>query len=189
MITVIFGYCRISKPQQNIERQVRNIISLFPNACIMKEACTGAALTRPVWNKLYKGLKKGDTIVFDSVSRMSRNAKEGTELYMELLEKGIEHVFLKEPYVNTETYRQALSSGIDLVGNDIADIYIEATNKVLKLFASKQIELAFEHSEKEVKDLRQRTKEGIETARLKGKQIGCVNGRKLNIKKKLLQRS
>ncbi len=183
MIIVIFGYCRISKPQQNIERQVRNIISLFPNACIMKEAYTGTALTRPVWNRLYKGLKKGDTIVFDSVSRMSRNAKEGSELYMELLEKGIELVFLKEPYVNTETYKQALSSGVGLVGNDIADIYIEATNKVLKLLAAKQIELAFEQSEKEVKDLRQRTKEGIETARLKGKQIGCIKGRKLNIKK------
>jgi DNA invertase Pin-like site-specific DNA recombinase len=32
-------------------------------------------------------------------------------------------------------------------------------------------------------DIRQRTKEGIETARLNGKQIGCVKGSKLNIKK------
>lgn len=180
---MIFGYCRISRPQQNIERQVRNILSSFPSAHIIKEAYTGTSLSRPVWNRLYKGLKEGDTIVFDSVSRLSRNAKEGAELYMELLEKGVELVFLKEPYINTATYKQALSSGIELVGNDIADIYIAATNKVLKLLATKQIELAFEQSEKEVVDLRQRTKEGIATARLKGKQIGCVKGRKLNIKK------
>ena len=32
-------------------------------------------------------------------------------------------------------------------------------------------------------DLHQRTKEGIETARLNGKQIGGVSGRKLNVKK------
>ena len=66
---------------------------------------------------------------------------------------------------------------------DIADVYIEATNKVLKLLAAKQIELAFEQSEKEVMDIRQRTKEGIETARLNGKQIGLVKGSKLIVKK------
>jgi DNA invertase Pin-like site-specific DNA recombinase len=114
---------------------------------------------------------------------MSRNATEGIELYMQLFDKGIELVFLKEPHVNTSTYKQALSSGIELVGNDIADIYITATNKVLRLLAARQIELAFEQSEKEVSDLRQRTKEGIETARLNGKQIGGTKGKRLNIKK------
>lgn len=38
--------------------------------------------------------------------------------------------------------------------------------------AKEQIRLAFEQSEKEVQDLHQRTREGIETARLNGKQIG-----------------
>lgn len=180
---MIFGYCRISTPKQNIERQVRNILSSFPDAIIFKEIYTGVVSNRHAWLKLSKAVRSGDTIIFDSVSRMSRNAKEGKELYMELLDKGVELVFLKEPYVNTATYRQALSDSIKSVGNDIADIYIEATNKALKLLAAKQIEIAFEQSEKEVMDLRQRTREGIETARLKGKQIGCVKGRKLNIKK------
>ena len=120
---------------------------------------------------------------------MSRNAKEGIEQYMELLDKGIELVFLKEPYVNTENYKQALNGGVEFVGNDIADVYIEATNKVLKLLSAKQIELAFDQAEKEVMDIRQRTKEGIETARLNGKQIGNVTGRKMKIKKQLLQRN
>lgn len=180
---MVFGYCRISKPKQNIERQVRNILSSFPNADIFREVYTGIVSNRREWLRLCKTVRKGDTIVFDSVSRMSRNAQEGVEQYMELMDKGIELVFLKEPYVNTINYKQALSGGVELVGNDIADIYIEATNKVLKLLAAKQIELAFEQSEKEVMDLRLRTKEGIETARLKGKQIGCVKGSKLHIKK------
>jgi len=34
-----------------------------------------------------------------------------------------------------------------------------------------------------VQDLRQRTREGIETARISGKQIGGVSGRKLTTKK------
>ena len=64
-----------------------------------------------------------------------------------------------------------------------ADIYIEATNKVIKLLARKQIIQAFKQSEKEVEDLHQRTREGIETARLNGKQIGQKSGNKLHIKK------
>jgi DNA invertase Pin-like site-specific DNA recombinase len=180
---MIYGYCRISKPSQNIERQERNILSHFPTANIYKEVYTGVVINRTSWQKLCKVVHKGDTIVFDSVSRMSRNAKEGVEQYMDLLDKGIELVFLKEPYVNTENYKQALSGGVELVGNDIADVYIEATNKVLKLLAAKQIELAFDQAEKEVMDIRQRTKEGIETARLNGKQIGNVTGRKMMIKK------
>lgn len=180
---MVYGYCRISTPKQSIERQERNIISSFPNAVIYKEAYTGAVTARPIWNKLYKVLRSGDTVVFDSVSRMSRNAAEGIELYLELLNNGIELVFLKEPYVDTATYKQALNNAVELVGNDIADIYIEATNKVLRLLAAKQLELAFVQSEKEVSVLRQRTKEGIETARIKGKQIGAVKGSKLNIKK------
>ena len=49
--------------------------------------------------------------------------------------------------------------------------------------AKEQIRLAFEQSEKEVQDLRQRTKEGLQTARLNGKQIGQVAGKKLTTKK------
>lgn len=42
---------------------------------------------------------------------------------------------------------------------------------------------ASNQAEKEVNDLHQRTREGIETARLNGKQIGGIAGRKLNVKK------
>ena len=49
--------------------------------------------------------------------------------------------------------------------------------------AKEQIRIAFEQAEKEVQDLRQRTKEGIETARINGKQIGQTSGRKLTTKK------
>ncbi len=34
----------------------------------------------------------GDTIIFDSVSRMSRDSEEGYNLYEELFDKGIELV-------------------------------------------------------------------------------------------------
>lgn len=180
---MIYGYARISRPQQSIERQKRNIKAYDVNAHIVEEAYTGTKMDRPEWLKLYNKVQSGDTIIFDSVSRMSRSAEEGVDIYFELYEKGVNLVFIKEHHIDTTTYDSAIQQSIGVTGNDIADIYIEATNKVIKLLARKQIIQAFKQSEKEVEDLHQRTREGIETARLNGKQIGQKPGNKLHIKK------
>ena len=178
----IYGYCRISTRQQSIDRQIRNIKQKYEQAVIVTEAYTGTTTDRPEWNKLYKKVKAGDTIVFDSVSRMSRNAEDGFKLYEELYNKDIELVFLKEPHINTATYKKALQNNVALTGTTV-DYILEGINKYLMALAKEQIKLAFEQSEKEVKDLHQRTKEGIETARLNGKQIGQVKGAKLITRK------
>lgn len=180
-----YGYCRISRPTQNIERQVTNILSEFPDAKIIKEVFTGAKIDgRKEFNKLLKRLKSGDIAIFDSVSRMSRSADEGVRLYFELYDKGITLIFLKEPYINTDVYKESLRQSISSTGDEIADVYIEATNKVIRLLAKNQIVKAFEQAEKELLDLRERTKEGIREARANGKQIGAVKGSTYNIKKK-----
>ena len=181
----VYGYCRISTRQQSMERQIRNIKSEHEEAIIVTEVYTGTKLQeRPEWNKLYKKLKTGDTVVFDSVSRMSRNAEDGFALYEELYNKGIELVFLKEPHISTSTYKKALQNNIALTGTNV-DFILEGINKYLLALAKEQIRLAFEQSEKEVQDLHQRTKEGIETARLNGKQIGQKQGAKLTTKKSI----
>lgn len=110
---------------------------------------------------------------------MSRNADEGFCLYEELYNKGIELVFLKEPHINTSTYKKALESNISMTGTNV-DFILEGVNKSLLSLAKEQIRLAFEQSEKEVQDLHQRTKEGIETARLNGKQIGQKHSKDFN---------
>ena len=178
----IYGYCRISTPQQSIDRQERNILAAYQKAIIIKEVYTGTKQDRPEWNKLYKVLKTNDTIVFDSVSRMSRNAKEGFELYEDLYNKQINLVFLKEPHINTSTYKNAMKAQVSMTGDKV-DYILEGVNKYLMVLAKDQIKLAFEQSQKEVDDLRQRTKEGMETARRNGKQIGQKKGNSLNIKK------
>ena len=178
-----YGYCRISRKQQNIERQVRNILSVYPDADIRTEAYTGTKLDgRKELEKILKQVKSGDTIIFDSVSRMSRNADEGFELYQNLFQKGVELVFLKEPHINTKTYKKALQGRIEPTGTKV-DLILDGINAYLLELAKEQIKIAFEQAEKEVMDLRQRTKEGIETARRNGKQIGQEQGKKFNIKK------
>lgn len=182
----IYGYCRISTREQSIERQIRNIKGIYENAIIIDEVFTGTKVEgRTKWNNLLKKLKKGDTIIFDSVSRMSRNAEEGFELYEKLFNQGIELEFIKEPHINTSTYKKALTGGIELTGTTV-DLILEGVNKYLLALAKEQIKLAFEQAEKEVQDLRQRTKEGIETARLNGKQIGLEKGTKLTTKKSIV---
>ena len=178
-----YGYARISKPTQNIDRQIRNIKTYDETATIFQESYTGTKQERPQWRKLVKRLKSGDTVVFDSVSRMSRNAEEGFSEYECLYLKGINLVFLKEPHIDTETYKNALTQQIETTGNEIADTYIEATNKVLLMLAKLQIKLAFEQSEKEVRDLHTRTSEGMKTAALNGKPIGRKKGATIITKK------
>lgn len=181
----IYGYTRISTPKQNIDRQVRNILSLYPDAEIIREVFTGTKFQgRKEFDKLLVRIHSEDTIVFDSVSRMSRNAEEGFLMYEDLFCKGINLIFLKEPHINTETYKKALQGGIPTTGTNI-DCILEGINKYLLLLAKEQIRLAFEQSEKEVQDLRQRTREGIQSAKLNGKQIGQKPGTKLVTKKSL----
>jgi DNA invertase Pin-like site-specific DNA recombinase len=178
----IYGYVRISRPQQSAERQVRNIKAAYPSAVIVKEAYTGTTLNRPEWLKLYKKVRSGDTIIFDSVSRMSRSADEGVALYFELYERGIQLVFLKEHYIDTSVYAENIKDRIELQGTDEDEI-LKGLNNYFRKLAERQIRIAFEQSEKEIEDLRQRTREGIETARLNGKQIGQRLGNKLTVKK------
>lgn len=186
----VYGYCRISRKEQNIERQERNIKAAFPGAIIVKEAFTGTKIDgRKEFLWILKAAEAGDTIVFDSVSRMSRNAEEGFTEYQRLFDKGIELVFLKEPQINTATYKAAMEAKIQAVstGDAAADkltaAIMAAIQEYMMNLAKRQIQLAFEQAQKEVDDLHQRTKEGIETARLHGKQIGQKAGNKLVIKK------
>ena len=183
-----YGYARISTKQQSIDRQTRNIKAAYPDAHVEEEAYTGTKIDRPVFDKLLKqidkDLEKGKpvTLVFDSVSRISRNAEDGYKLYQKLYGKGVNLVFLKEPHINTATYDKAKQNSIPTTGTKF-DKVIEAINDYIADLAKEQIELAFAQAQKEVDDLHERTREGIQTARLNGKQIGGKTGAKLNIKK------
>lgn len=141
-------------------------------------------------DKLLHTVQAGDTIVFDSVSRMSRNADEGCQLYEALYAQNVTLCFLKEPHINTETYRQTIQRQISTqleTGNAATDSFVSSVIAALNQYtvdlAKEQIRLAFAQAQKEVDDLHQRTREGMLTAKLNGKQIGQECGRKLIVKK------
>lgn len=189
----IYGYARISKRSQNIERQVRNILNAYPSAHIMKEAFTGTKIEgRRELDKLLKTVKSGDTIVFDSASRMSRNEEQAIKLYEDLYNRNVNLIFLKEPHINTDTFKRALENQIELnlnTGNEATDTFIngiiEALNKYTIDLAKEQIKLVFAQARKEVEDLHIRTSEGLLTAKLNGKRVGTPKGAKLTTKKSI----
>ena len=193
----IYGYVRVSTLEQNKERQIKNIQKEYPKAVILTEEYTGKTMDRPIWNKLYPKLKKGDVLVFDEVSRMSRNAEEGFKTYQELFEKGCKLFFLKEPYLNTDVFSSQIKRATVKTGKDYLD---QGLKIILMGVAEEQIKIAFEQSQAET-DLRaQRSKEGIEEARKRNEklkilypdtykerpeysQIGRENRDKLHVKK------
>lgn len=113
---MIVGYARVSTPQQKLARQVENLKNAYPNIVIIQETYSGKTENRPKWQKLLRQCRNGmvKKLVFDEVSRFSRNAEEAIKEYKELYELGIELEFLKEPHINSSVYRQASSKQINI---------------------------------------------------------------------------
>jgi DNA invertase Pin-like site-specific DNA recombinase len=197
---MLYGYARVSTPSQRLDRQIKNITDYVNDKKIekiYKEKFTGTKVDRPEFKRLLKVVKDGDTIIFDSVSRMSRNAEDGYNLYMKLLEKGVDLVFIKEPHINTESYKAMQTKKIKIAGtgrksaDKLIDAIIEAITEFQNEQTKEMIKIAFEQAEKEVLDLHKRISEGIRTTQKNNenlpeeerKQIGRKTGKKVETKK------
>ena len=194
----IIGICRKSRTNQNIERQVRNILNKYPNARIIKITCSGAkVIGYKDFEKVIKEVKenkknKNYKLVFDSASRMSRDSEGGCELYEDLFNHNISIEFLKEPQINTDVFRKTLNNQIELqakTGNEATDRLINTVIKALNDYtialAKEQIKKVFDEAETELKNIHQRTSEGLLTAKLNGKRVGTPKGTKLTTKKSI----
>ena len=185
-----YAYCRVSTTHQRITRQVTNITAIYPSATIIKEFYTGTKQDRPNWNKLISQIKKEDTIIFDSVSRMSRNAEEGFKDYKMLYELGVNLTFLNEPLINTSVFDSTKNNLLNInieTGNTAVDDFfkgnVQLINNFMMALAEQQIKAAFEQSEKEVTDLHSRISQGMREAKKNGSHIGLSKGSSLITKK------
>ena len=189
---MIYAYCRVSTQHQKLARQITNITAVYPTAVIIKEFFTGTTQNRPHWEKFITQVKKEDTIVFDSVSRMARNSAEGYKDYKALYERGVHLVFLNEPLINTSVLDSTKSNllSIDIAtGNAAVDTFfkgnIELINNFMMALAEEQIKAAFDQAEKEVTDLHSRISQGIREAKKNGTKIGLAKGTTLITKKSI----
>ena len=163
-----YAYCRVSTQHQKLARQITNITASYPRVTVIREFYTGTKQDRPNWNRLMSIIKKGDTVVFDSVSRMSRNAQEGFKDYKMLYEKGVHLVFLNEPLINTSVFDSTRNNLLNVniaTGNEAVDNFFKGNitliNDFMMALAEEQIKAAFDQAEKEVTDLHSRISQGI----------------------------
>lgn len=178
----IYGYARVSTARQQLDRQIANIHAAYPDAQIVSEKFTGTTTDRPAWSKLCKAVNAGDTIVFDEVSRMARNAAEGFTVYQDLYSRGINLVFLKEAHINTAVYAetaQAPSTG----DKDLDETLIAGINAYLLRLARRQIQIAFDAAQAEVDHLHARVSEGMKATGAGEKIAAARTGQTYETKK------
>ena len=106
---------------------------------------------RPMYKRLLKKLKKDDLLYIKSIDRLGRDYEEILEQWRLLTkEKGVDIAVLDMPLLDTRR-------GKDLLGTFIADLVLQLLSFI---------------SENERKNIKERQREGIEAAKLKGVRFG-----------------
>ena len=148
----IYGYVRVSTKDQNLDRQVLAMQEFgIPDKQIWQEKLSGKDFERPVYLRLLKKIKPGDTLVIKSIDRLGRNYNEILEQWRIITkERGAAIVVLDMPILDTR-------QGKDLTGTLIADIVLQLLSYVA------QTEREF---------IRQRQAEGIAAAKARGVRFG-----------------
>ncbi len=107
----VYNYQRISTKEtddkQSFNRQQSSLDAYAKENDLeymleFKDDVTGKDFNRPQWTKLEKIVKVDDTIIFKEVSRFTREATNGFNKYMELMNKGINLIFIDNPTISTD---------------------------------------------------------------------------------------
>ncbi|PHC58570.1 integrase [Bacillus pseudomycoides] len=150
-----FGYVRVSSKDQNEERQIQNMKDLgIEERDIFIDKESGKNMERENYQMLKRLVRTGDTIVFDSLTRLGRNMNDTLEEFRYYEKHKVNLQFIKEPYINVNYTGEST--------NDVIQSAIQkATLTILSAFA-----------EKERIDIKQRQAEGIALARKQGRRLG-----------------
>lgn len=148
-----FAYVRISSADQNEARQVDTMRALgIGERDIYVDKASGRNVDRPQYQALKAVVRRGDTVVFDSITRMSRSMDDIKREYEWFTTEGIALEFVAEPMLNT-------------AGKDADDVLQRAISDII-------LTLLAAFAEKERTDIRQRQAEGIAAAKRRGQRMG-----------------
>ncbi len=148
----IYGYLRVSTKEQNEDRQMLALHKVqVPEKNIYMDKQSGKDFNRPMYRQLVGRLQQDDLLYIKSIDRLGRNYEEILEQWRFLTkDKKIDIVVLDMPLLDTRR-------GKDLLGTFLSDIVLQVLSFV---------------AENERKNIRQRQREGIEAAKLRGVQFG-----------------
>lgn len=147
----VCGYIRVSHKDQNLERQRRAMQDAgVDEKLIFEEKQTGKDFDRPQYQLLKRILGEGDVLIILDLDRLGRNYEQIRNEWRELTEAGVGIRVLDMPLLDTSITK-------DLIGKFIADMVLQVLSFV---------------AEREYHSIRERQRQGIEAARLKGVAFG-----------------
>lgn len=149
----VYGYVRVSTKEQCEDRQFL-ALKKFPvlESNIFMDKISGKDFNRPKYQKLLRKLQPGDVLVVKSIDRLGRNYEEILNQWRIITrKKRVDIVVLDLPLLDTR------QTGKDLTGIFVADLVLQILSYV---------------AQTERENIRQRQKEGIAAAKLRGVQFG-----------------
>ena len=148
----IFGYVRVSSKEQNEARQMETMRKEgIEERDIFIDKASGKNFERPQYQLLKQMVREGDTLLFDSITRMGRNMDDTMKEYKWFVENGVQLRFIKESMINTS--------------NEHDDVMKRAIQTII-------LTLLTAFAEKEREEIKTRQAEGIAVAKAKGKHLG-----------------
>ena len=148
----LYGYVRVSTREQNEDRQMRALAQIaIPKENIYVDKQSGKDFNRPMYRQMVRKMRENDVLYIKSIDRLGRNYEEILNQWKILTkEKKVDIVVLYMPLLDTRR-------GKDLMGTFLNDIVLQILSFV---------------AENERKNIRERQREGIEAAKLRGVQFG-----------------
>lgn len=156
---MLLGYARVSTLEQNLDRQIDALINAGVDPrMIYQEKITGTKLQRPELNRLLEDLQPGDVLIIPDLTRISRSTKDLLMIVEKVREKNASIKSLKDTWLDTTSdnpYNQFLLTVMSGISQLERDLVV------------------------------QRTKEGLASAKARGRKGGrpsCPNAKKETVR-------
>ena len=148
------GYMRVSTGKQHLDRQYEDFKKLgIEDKYIYEDKATGKNFERVGFEYMKRALEKGDILVISSLDRLGRNAKELKEQWEYFKENQISVQVLDMPSLNLDYTDEKMQPITQLINNIIFEIFSWKAE-------SDRIQIV------------ERTKQGLEQAKMRGKTLG-----------------
>lgn len=148
------GYMRVSTGKQNLDRQYEDFKKLgIEDKYIYEDKASGKNFERVGFEYMKRALEKGDILVISSLDRLGRNAKELKEQWEYFKNNEISVQVLDMPSLNLDYSDEKMQPITNLINNIIFEIFSWKAE-------SDRVQIV------------ERTKQGLEQARIKGKKLG-----------------
>jgi DNA invertase Pin-like site-specific DNA recombinase len=148
---MLIGYARVSTEEQNLDRQLDALVKYgVDKRNIYTEKITGTKMDRQELNKMLHDLQEGDTVVISDLTRISRSTKDLLEIVESIKNKGASIKSIKDTWLDTTS---------DNPYNSFLLTVMSALSQLERDLIS------------------QRTKEGLASAKARGRNGGRPNGR------------